>query len=172
MEMDLGLIIARIIHVLLGVTWVGSMFFVSTFLVPSVGDVGPDGSKVIAALARRKFMVFLPVAGIVTILSGLYLYWQVSSGFASEYMRSGAGHTYGIGAVLAIIGFVLGVTITRPAMIKSMQLAQSAMSASPTEREAIMAQAQALRARSASVGRVILALLLAATLTMAIGRYV
>ena len=170
--MDFGLIIARIIHVLLGVTWVGSMFFVSTFLVPSLGDVGPDGSKVMAALARRKLMVFLPVAGIVTILSGLYLYWQVSSGFTPEYMRSGAGHTYGTGAVLAIIGFVLGVTITRPAMIKSMQLAQSAMSASPTEREAIMAQAHALRARSASVGRVILVLLLASTLTMAIGRYV
>jgi uncharacterized membrane protein len=170
--MDYGLIVARIIHVLLGVTWVGSMFFVTTFLVPSVGDVGPDGSKVIAALSRRKFMVFLPAAGIITILSGLYLYWVASSGFAPEYMRSGAGQTYGIGAALAIIGFVLGVTITRPAMIKSMQLAQSAMSASPTEREAIMAQAMALRARSASVGRVILVLLMTATLTMAIGRYV
>lgn len=170
--MDHGLIVARIIHVVLGVAWVGSMFFLSTFLIPSLGDVGPDGSKVVVALARRKLMVFLPIAGIVTILSGLYLYWRVSSGFAPEYMRSGAGQTYGIGAALAIIALVLGVTITRPAMIKSMQLAQSAMSASPTEREAIMAQAQALRARSASVGRLILALLMGATLAMSIGRYV
>ena len=170
--MDYALILTRIVHVVFGVTWVGSMFFVSTFLVPSLGDVGPDGSKVVAALARRKFMVFLPVAGILTMLSGLYLYWRVSSGFAADYMRSGPGQTYGIGAALAIIAFVLGLTITRPAMMKSMQLAQSAMSASPTEREAIMAQAQALRARSASVGRLILALLMGATIAMSIGRYV
>ena len=170
--MDFAMILARILHVVLGVTWVGSMFFLSIFLVPSLGDVGPDGSKVVAALARRKFMVFLPVVGIITMLSGLYLYWRVSAGFAPEYMRSGPGQTYGIGAALAIIAFVLGVTITRPAMVKAMQLAQTAMSASPTEREAIMAQAQALRARSASVGRVILALLMGATLAMSIGRYV
>lgn len=170
--MDFAMIIARILHVVLGVIWVGSMFLLSAFLIPSLGDVGPDGSKVVAALARRKFMVFLPVVGIITMLSGLYLYWRVSAGFAPEYMRSGPGQTYGIGAALAIIAFVLGVTITRPAMVKAMQLAQTAMSASPTEREAIMAQAQALRARSASVGRVILALLLGATLAMSIGRYV
>ena len=170
--MDYAVIVARILHVVLGALWVGSMFFLSTFLIPSLGDVGPDGSKVVAALARRKFMVFLPVVAIITMLSGLYLYWRVSSGFTPDYMRSGAGQTYGLGAALAIVAFVLGVTITRPAMVKAIQLTQTAMSASPTEREAIMAQAQALRARSASVGRLILALLMAATLAMSIGRYV
>jgi uncharacterized membrane protein len=170
--MDIGLILARIIHVVLGVLWVGSMFFVATFLMPSLAEAGPDAGKVVAALTRRKFMIFLPVVAVFAMLSGLYLYWRVSSGFAPEYMRSGAGQTYGIGAALAILAFILGITITRPAMIKSTNLAQSAMSAAPAERESMMAQAQALRARSASVGRLILALLVGATIAMSIGRYV
>ena len=170
--MDIALIFARILHVSLGVLWVGSMFFLSTFLMPSLQEVGPDAGKVVAALTRRKFMIVLPIIAIVTLLSGLYLYWRVSSGFAPEYMRSGPGQTYGLGAALAIIAFILGISITRPAMIKATQLGQSAMSAAAGEKEAMMAEAQKLRARSASVGRIIFALLIGSTLAMSIGRYV
>lgn len=169
--MDPGLILARIIHVVLGILWVGSMFFISTFLFPSLEEAGPDAGKVVVALTRRKLMIFLPVIAIVTMLSGLYLYWRASSGFSPEYMRSGPGQTYGIGAALAILSFILGVAITRPAMLKATQLTQSAMGASPGDREAMMAEAQALRARSASVGRVILILMMGAAIAMSIGRY-
>src|SRR5687768_16292301 len=136
--MDYGLILARILHVVLGVLWVGSMYFVSVFLMPSLGEAGPDAGKVVTALARRKYMIFIPVVAIINMLSGLWLYWKVSSGFAPEYMGSGPGQTYGVGAVLAIIAFILGVTITRPAMMKATELAQAAMSAAPTDREALM----------------------------------
>jgi uncharacterized membrane protein len=170
--MDYGLILARILHIVLGVLWVGSMFFMTVFLMPSLAEAGPDAAKVGAALTRRKLMIFLPIVALITMLSGLWLYWRVSLGFAPEYMRSGPGQTYGIGAALAIIAFILGVAITRPAMMKSMRLAQSAMSASPPERDAMMAEAQALRARGASAGRVILSLLMGAAIAMSIGRYV
>lgn len=170
--MDYGLILARILHVVLGVLWVGSMFFLSTFLMPSLAEAGPDAGKVVAAMTRRKFMVVIPIIAVVTMLSGLWLYWRASAGFAPEYMRSGAGQTYGTGAALSIIAFILGMAISRPAMIKATQLGQAAMSASPSEREAILAQAQALRARSASVTRLILALLMGAAIAMSIGRYV
>jgi hypothetical protein len=87
-------------------------------------------------------------------------------------MRSGPGQTYGVGAALAIIAFILGITISRPAIIKATQLAEAATSAAPAEREAMMGQAQSLRARSASVSKLILLLLIGATIAMAIGRYV
>ena len=170
--MDLGLILARIIHVLTGVFWVGAMVFVSAFLIPSLAEVGPDAGKVMAALQRRKFMVIVPVVATFTILSGIWLYWRASSGFQMEYMKSGPGHAYAFGAIFAISAYVVGMTVTRPAMMKATALGQSAATASEAERPAILAQAQALRKRGTTGGNIVAWLLVLAALMMAVGRYV
>jgi uncharacterized membrane protein len=170
--MDYGLLLARILHVLTGVFWVGAMVFVSGFLVPSLAEVGPDAGKVMAALQRRKFMVVMPVVGTLTMLSGLWLYWRVSSGFQVDYMKSGPGHAYAFGAIFAIAAFIIGMTVTRPAMMKATALGQSAAAASESERPAILAQAQGLRRRGAIGGNIVASLLVLAALMMAVGRYV
>ena len=169
--MSFGIGLARIIHVLGGVIWVGSMFFISMFLIPSMTEAGPDAGKVMAALNRLKFMVVIPVIALLTMLSGLWLYWHVSMGFSSAYMSSGPGKAYGLGATLAIVAFLIGLTITRPAMVKMNNLMASAAAASPAERETIMAQAQQARERGARWGRVIGLLLIGAATLMALGRY-
>ena len=87
--MSFGIAVARIIHVLGGVIWVGSMFFVSVFLIPAMTEAGPDAAKVSAALNRRNWMVVVPVIALLTILSGLWLYWRASSGFNPAYMIEG-----------------------------------------------------------------------------------
>jgi hypothetical protein len=170
--MDLGLIVARIIHVLTGVFWVGAMVFVSAFLIPSLAEVGPDAGKVMAALERRKFMIIMPVIGTFSILSGLWLYWKASSGFQMEYMKSGPGHAYAFGAIFAIGAYAVGMTVTRPAMMKATALGRAAATASESERPAILAQAQALRKRGATGGNIVALLLVLTALMMAVGRYV
>jgi uncharacterized membrane protein len=170
--MDYALLLARIIHVLTGIFWVGAMLFVTAFLIPSIAEVGPDGGKVMAALTRRKFMVVMPVIGTLTILSGLWLYWRASAGFQVDYMKSGPGHAYAFGAIFAIAGYVVGMTVTRPAMMKAGALSQSAATASESDRPAILAQAQAARKRGATAGKIVAWLLGLAALTMAVGRYV
>jgi uncharacterized membrane protein len=170
--MDYGLLFARVIHVLAGVFWVGAMVFVSGFLVPSLAEVGPDASKVMAGLERRKFMIIMPVIATLTILSGLWLYWRASSGFEVDYMKSGPGHAYAFGAIFATAAFIIGLTVTRPAMMKATALGQSAAAASESERPAIMAQAQALRKRGATGGNIVASLLVLSALMMAVGRYV
>jgi uncharacterized membrane protein len=170
--MDAGIFIARIIHVLGGILWVGAMVLLAVFLGPAVTDVGPDGGKVMGALMRRKLMVYIPVVAILTVLSGVYLYWRVSSGFDSAYMGSGPGMTYGIGAAAAILAFIVGVSVSRPAMTKVMQLSQRMPTADPSERAAMTESIQKLSARGASAGRVVVVLLLIAAAAMAVGRYV
>lgn len=160
--MSFGLAVARIIHVLGGVIWVGSMFFVAMFLIPAMTEAGPDSAKVMTALNRRNFMVVVPVIAILTILSGLWLYWRASMGFSPAYMSSGPGKAYGTGAVLAILAFVVGITMTRPAMMKAEQLG----------RDGKMAEAQAYRAKGARWGKIIGFLLIGAATLMALGRYV
>ena len=74
--------IARVLHVCLGVFWVGVMVFIAAFLGPALRDAGPDGAKVFGALLRRRMLDIIPVVALLNILSGLYLYWRVSGGFS------------------------------------------------------------------------------------------
>jgi uncharacterized membrane protein len=170
--MDVTLILLRIVHVLAGVFWVGTMVFLALLLLPSIRDAGPDGGKVMAALAERRFMQILPAVAILSMLSGIWLYWRVSFGFDSAYMRSGSGMTYGIGAASTIVAFVIGVAIVRPAMQKGMSLSQAAMKPDASQRESLMAEAQRLRRRADRTGLVVAGLLGIAALAMAVGRYV
>ena len=170
--MDFGLMLSRIVHVLGGVIWVGSMFFVSMFLVPSMTEAGPEAGKVMAALNRRKFMIVIPVIAVLTMLSGIWLYWRASMGFSPAYMSSGPGRTYGLGAGLAIIAFIVGMTITRPSMVKVGVLTAEIAAAPPEKREALMAEIQQVRARGAFGSKIIGFLLIGAATLMALGRYV
>ncbi len=157
------LLAMRLVHIVLGAFWVGTLIFTAFFLGPAVRDAGPEGGKVMEALMRRRFMNIMPVVAILTLASGVWLYWFASAGFQPAYMRSPAGMTIGIGALAAVAAFVLGVGILRPAMLKAARLSQD---------PAQLAAAQALRMRAAVMGQVIAALLAAAAAAMAIARYV
>lgn len=170
--MDLLLVVMRLLHIVLGVFWAGTLIFQALFLIPAFRDAGPEGAKVAAGLMRRHFFVILPAVAGLTILSGFWLYWRASLGFQPAYMRSSTGMTYGVGALAAIIAFVLGVTIVRPSMLRAAALTQAAGAAPPHERETKLAQAQALRTRGAQAGGIVALLLAIATGAMAVGRYV
>jgi uncharacterized membrane protein len=168
--MDPLLILLRVVHIGLGVFWAGAVFFTAFFLAPALRDAGPDGAKVAAGLMKRRLFDVLPIVAIVSILSGLWLFWRASAG-QPAYMRSSVGMTYGIGAAAAIIALALGFAIVRPAMAKAMQLTQSAASAAPAERDAQLAAAQAARVRGAKATQVVTILIGIAVIAMAIGRY-
>lgn len=166
------LLIMRLLHVVSGIFWAGSMIFTARFLFPAIQDAGPEGAKVGAALAKRGFMTVMPIVALITILSGLWLYWHLSVGFQTEFMRSGMGITLGIGALCAITAFVIGMVVGRPAMMRATALAQSAAQASPAERDRMLGQAQALRARSIAATQIVALLVGLAAAAMAIARYV
>lgn len=170
--MDIAFLTARLIHVGLGVFWAGAMIFMAAFLVPSIRDAGPDGAKVAAGLMKRRFTDVVPAAAILTILSGLYLYWRISGGFGAAYMGSRPGMTYGTGAVTALVALVLGLGVIRPSMLRAASISQSLGGSSEEDRQRLLGEAQSLRGRAAATGKVVAWLLVVATLTMAIGRYV
>lgn len=169
--MDPLVIIMRVLHVVLGVFWGGAVLFNAFFLQPALRDVGPEGGKLMGALVSRGMMTALPVAAFTTILSGLWLYWRISGGFDAAYVHSAAGMVYGLGGLAAIVGLVAGIAMIRPSMTKAVALMQAASQASGAERDATLAQAQALRQRAAVAGNVVTALIVLAILTMAVGRY-
>lgn len=156
---------------MLGAFWFGAVIFNTLFLGPALGDIGPDAAKVGAAMVRRKVMVFMPIAAMLTILSGLWLYWRMSGGFTPAYMGSLQGQTLGFGAVTAIVAIVLGFTMVKPGMEKAAALGQRVAQSSGSERDALLAQSQALRARAATANNVVAGLITVTIVTMAVARY-
>jgi uncharacterized membrane protein len=165
--MDPLLLVMRLLHIVSGVFWAGTMIFMAFFLFPSVRDAGPAGGKVVAELTRRRFTEIVPVIAIVAILSGLWLYWRASVGFQPAYMGSRTGMTFGTGGAAAILSLLIGMVIVRPSMKRAAELA----AAGPPD-EARMAQIQQLRARAGKGGQIVALLLLLAVAAMAVGRYV
>jgi hypothetical protein len=169
--MDLPFLLIRVLHVVLGVFWAGTLVFNAAFLLPSIREAGPEGAKVAGGLMRRRFLDIMPLVALVTVASGLYLYWVVSGGFNPDYMGSGPGMAYGIGAVAAVVALGFGVGVLRPAMLRAAALTQSAAGLAAPEAAQAVATAQALRARAGAVGQVVAWLLAVATITMALARY-
>lgn len=167
------MIILRLLHIVAGATWVGFAVFGAFLLGPAIQDAGPEGGKVMGALQRRGMMTAMPLLAMTTIISGLWMYWRVSAGFNAAYMGSTVGAMYGVGGTLAILGFVLGLTITRPAMVKITAILQSLGPDTPAEeRQRRMAEVGQLRSRAQATSRWLTMMLVAAVAAMAIARYV
>ncbi len=61
------IILLRLIHILSGVFWVGSVLFVARFLLPTLRAVGPAGGPVMQQLTQvRKLPSFMMVVAILT----------------------------------------------------------------------------------------------------------
>ena len=141
------------------------------FLGPAFQDAGPDGGKVAAALQRRGMMTVVPIVAIGTLLSGLLLLWIVSDHFSATYMRSPMGRTFSMGGGLAILAWLVGMIVMRPAMMQSATLMASLASAAEPERAAAQVRLGRLRARGAMAGKIVAALLVLAVAAMAVARY-
>jgi hypothetical protein len=170
--MDPLLLILRSLHIVLGSVWVGIVVFNTVFLAPVIGELGPDGGKVMGALQKRGMLTFLPIISLITLLSGVWLLWIVSRGFDSHYFESGAGHAFSGGGAMAILAYLIGITVMRPSMLRAGALAQEmAQLADESERRTRQQQIQALRSRARTSGQVVATLLVLATAAMAVGRY-
>ena len=165
------MLVLRFAHVFFGALWVGMMAFQTFFLMPALADVGPDAGKLMAALMRRRLPVILPIVALITLVSGFWLFQRLSGGAAAGLMRTPMGLAFGSGGLAALLAFLVGIVVLRPAMMRSTELAQSLASAAPDERAARTAEIQRLRARAAMTTWVVMILLFYTLSAMAVARY-
>ena len=164
------LIILRLIHILGGMLWVGAGIFSTLFLAPAMKAAGPAAAgAVMGNLQKRGMFTFMPIVATLTLLSGLRLMWIVSAG-SSGWFSSGPGHAYAISGALAIIAFLTGLFVGRPAMVKAGKLAQSAAS-DGASKERLAAEIAKLQHRGALATGVATIMLVISAAGMAIARY-
>ena len=165
------LLILRLVHVLGGIFWVGSTMLTTFFLIPAIATVGPAGGQVFAAVQRRKLSVFLLAASILTVLSGLRLMWITSGGYSSAYFETAPGLGFATAGMSAIVAFLLGMLIGRPAAMRAAMLGGTIASAASERRAELVEEVERLRRRSAVAGTVVAVLLAFAAAGMAVARY-
>jgi hypothetical protein len=169
---DWYVIILRVIHIGAGIFWVGAAFVLFVFIQPSARELGPPGQAFMGHLATKKRLpLAVLVSGIITVLAGLLLYWEVSDGFDPAWISTGPGIGFTVGGAAAIVTVLLGLTITKPAIDRMGALGQKIAGGGgpPTPEQA--SELQRLQGRTVLVGRVSLALLTVAVVAMAIARY-
>jgi hypothetical protein len=165
-------LVLRLVHIILGVFWAGSIFFLVLYLAPALGRLGPDGGKVMAQLDRARFFEVMPLVALVTILSGAWLMWIGSGGFGTLYFTSRWGLSLTVGALAALAAFVIGTAVMRPASKRLLALGpRVAAAASDEERQRLGAEVGALGRRARVASLWVAGLLLIAVAAMAGARY-
>jgi uncharacterized membrane protein len=166
------LICFRLLHIVVGVFWVGAVTFFAFLLFPAVRESGPAGGAVMQRLMARGVNLWLMAAAILTVLSGLALYWHDSVGFSStDWLASGPGRTFGLGGVFALIGIGIGmgVNVRAAKQLAALTAGFQAAGRPPTPDET--ATVQRLQSRLAKGGVIVAVLLLLAAAAMAVARY-
>jgi hypothetical protein len=108
------------------------------YIFPAVERSGPDGGKIMQAVTGvNKFSQVLALTASITILSGLLLMWELSSGFTPSWFSSRYGAALGIGGITAIVAFAQGMIINRPGVMRMQSIGQAvaARGGAPSEEE-------------------------------------
>jgi uncharacterized membrane protein len=171
--MKAELLTLRLIHILGGIFWVGSMVFTTLFLAPVLRSSPAVAGQVMAGLQRRRLFLALPIVALLTIASGLRLLSIASIGFSGAYFLTPTGRTFATSAIAATIAFLLSLLVSRPGFVRIGRLGAS-LAAAPDDgaRQQIAAEIQRLGRRVAISNALVVILLLSSAAGMAIARYV
>lgn len=160
------ILLARMVHILGGIVWVGAMFMISTVVLPIAAKHGAEGASRWTGMIIRKLGPTSGIAAVLTIISGVYLMAKLH-----PHNTSPSGIVLMVGAVAALLSFLLGFFIGRPAGMKLAALSEqhAGSEARPAE---VVQQMAALQRRAAVSAKLTLVLLVLAVLAMAGFRYV
>jgi uncharacterized membrane protein len=165
------MIVLRLIHILAGIFWVGAIFLITSFLIPTVRATGPEGGRFMQHLMlRRRLSVFLVIAMLLTVVSGITLYARLAAATEGAWASTAPGIGYGVGGLAAILGAVIGGAISGPAARRMAALGRQAPEGGGLSGEQ-QADMQRLQRRSAVGGRITAGFLAVAAGAMAIARY-
>lgn len=164
--MEWLLVVARLLHIIGGISWVGSVLTSVFFIEPTAAALGEPGSRFLAHLiTRRRMTNAMAGAAITAIAAGALLYWIDSGGLRIEWITSGTGLGFTAGAVAALSAFALAGIYLKPGFERLAALADE----SPDDRRDQEAIRLERGLRPISLAQV--ALLLFAAAAMATARY-
>ena len=170
--MDAYMITFRIIHIVSAILWVGSGVFMAAFVGPTFRAFGPESGKFFAHLVRqRKAVLWIVTVSTLTVVAGAFLYWRDSGGLDLDWIRTGVGIGFTVGAIAGIAAWLLILLVLRPTINRVLELGGRMAGAGGPPNQELMTTLQATQSRQRRVQFVIVTLVLFAAVAMAAARY-
>lgn len=167
-----GYLVLRVLHILVAALWLGAAGLLAAIVMPAIHDAGAAGGSFLASLHRRKLHAFMAANAVLTVLSGLWLYWVLTTGFDPAIVWSRSGLVFGIGGLCGLLAMTIGGSIIGPGFARLAVLAEQTVPLPEAERADHAQRLSAIRQRTAWASKVALVLIVAAMLLMASGHYV
>ena len=166
------LLILRLLHIGFGIFWAGGAIYLAFFIEPAVRALGTDGTKFMQQLARtNKFPIIILLSALVSVVAGALLIWKVSEGLQTLWLSTRNGMVLSSGAALAIIAFIIGFSVSRPASMRMAKIGKAIAAAGVPPTPAQIEELKMLGRRLGTAGRVIAILLIFAIIGMSVFRY-
>ncbi|HEX7964229.1 MAG TPA: hypothetical protein VF651_00815 [Gammaproteobacteria bacterium] len=103
------MILLNLVHIMAGAFWAGAVLLLTFFLFPAMESAGPQGGAVMQKLVKgTRFPLAMMGSGVLTILSGLALYWFVSGGLSAAWISSSHGVAITVGGIGGILAAIVG----------------------------------------------------------------
>ncbi|MFI5281426.1 MAG: hypothetical protein ACHQU1_13095 [Gemmatimonadales bacterium] len=165
------MIALRLVHIISGVLWVGAVYFLALFLVPSVRAAGPGGAQIMQELMKRRLPVYLAGLPGLAVLSGLTMYLRASMLTHWQFPHTPQGTALAIGGTFALIGMIIGGAVTGRTAEALTNLGARIQLAGGSPSPEQMQDVQRLQAKLQTSSRLVAAILFVTLCMMASARY-
>ena len=123
-------------------------------------------------LGKTGYPIAVMIAAIITILAGVLIIAKLSSGFQAAWFTTIYAQILTTGGVLAIIAFIIGFTVNRPAAARINDIGDAIAKAGGPPTPEQMQELAALRKKLFTASNIIAVILGLVVLAMSIFRYV
>lgn len=162
----------RIIHIFSAVAWVGGNFLLVLVVSRGMRALGPEAGKFMGSLTGPgRLTQYMTITGVLTALSGLWMYWLVSGHLDRGWLESGPGVVLTAGAVAGILAWLHGTFALGPIARRMGELSQQiGESGGPPAPEQVE-EMQSLRDRQATNSAVSIIIMSVALIGMSAAQY-
>jgi hypothetical protein len=109
------LVILRLVHIGVGIFWVGAVFTQFFFLLPAANAIGPAAAPFQYQLVRgRRFATAVLASAVITIGAGIWLLWITSGGLDPDLLFGSSRIGFTLGGIVAILAFAVGSAYVYP----------------------------------------------------------
>ena len=167
--MEDWLSIIRLLHVLLGVFWVGSVLFTVLILKPRLAKLGPNFEKPVMGALMPRVVPAMFASAVIVFITGSILTFNMRAGDLGSLLTTGWGLMISLGIVATLAAMSVGLGGLTPTGIKMGKISDQLNGQPPTPTQA--ATLARLGRRMDLLERVDFVLVLLALATMPLARF-